>query len=59
MVNCFDWSGLTVYPICTLYTAVSRKVVLKTEKSLRDNKVIMGNGSCYGCLSEPQGVQRG
>ena len=40
-----------------IYTAVSRKVVLQTWKSLRDNvEVIMANGGFYGCLIEPQGV---
>ena len=40
-----------------MFTAVSRKVVLQTWKSLRDNvEVIMANGGFYGCLIEPQGV---
>ena len=39
-------------PMCT-HTAVSRKVVLQSGTM---SKVIMGNGSFYGCLSEPQGV---
>ena len=34
------------------YTAVSRKVVLQTGKSLATmSKVIMGNGDFYSCLS--------
>ena len=39
------------------YTAVSRKVVLQTGKSLATmSKVIMGNGDFYSCLSPAQGV---
>ena len=36
------------------YTAVSRKVVLQTGKSLRAMlKVVMSNGGFHSCLSEP------
>ena len=40
------------------YTADSRKVVLYNRGKVYAtlSKVIMGNGSFYGCLSEPQGV---
>ena len=39
------------------YTAVSRKVVLQTGKSLRDNvESCYGQWWFYGYLSEPQGV---
>ena len=39
------------------HTAVSRKVVLQTGKSLRDDvERFMGKGTFYGCLSEPQGA---
>ena len=33
------------------YTAVSKKVVLQTVKSLRNNVEIMVNGGFYGCSS--------
>ena len=57
MDNC-GAKGLYYLPVDTrLYTAVSRKVVLQTVKSLRGNvESIMGNGDFYGDLSEPQGV---
>ena len=35
------------------HTAVSTKVVLQSGTM---SKVVMGNGSFYGYLSEPQGV---